>query len=84
MLNILHHQQFKDKLPSLMDQEMVFVANKTGELPGVEHDCGILKYGNQHAYIAVLIDELEDNESGKGTIAKIGKFIHDFLIRDTN
>ncbi|WP_226674550.1 serine hydrolase [Rossellomorea aquimaris] len=84
MLNILHHQQFKDKLPSLMDLEMVFVANKTGELPGVEHDCGILRYGNKHAYIAVLIDKLEDNESGKGTIAKVGKLIYDFLIRDTN
>jgi beta-lactamase class A len=84
MLHILHQQQFDTKLPSRMDREAVYVANKTGELPGVEHDCAILKLGNKTAYIAVLIDELEENKSGKDTIAQIGKLIFDFLISDDN
>lgn len=84
MVHILHKQQFDNKLPSRMDREVVFVANKTGELPGIEHDCAILKLGNKTAYIAVLIDELGENESGKDTIAQIGKLIFDFLINEDN
>ncbi len=44
MLGILHHQQFNNKLPSKMDGNRVYIANKTGELPGVEHDCAIVRY----------------------------------------
>ncbi|WP_179884893.1 serine hydrolase [Bacillus sp. AFS015802] len=82
MLNILQQQQFDNKLPSRMDREKVFVANKTGELPGVEHDCAILKFKNKTAYIAVLIDELDENEYGKDTIARIGKLIFNSLINE--
>ncbi|MCA1058814.1 class A beta-lactamase-related serine hydrolase [Rossellomorea aquimaris] len=82
MLRILHHQQFTNKLPAKMDRESVFVANKTGELPGVEHDCAIMKIGNKTAYIAVLIDGLGKNSSGKDTIAHIGKLIFDFIISE--
>jgi beta-lactamase class A len=82
MLNILHQQQFVTKLPSRMDRNAVYVANKTGELPGVEHDCAIVKLGNKTAYIAVLIDELEENQSGKETIVQIGKLIYDHLIKE--
>lgn len=82
MLHILHQQQFDTKLPSRMDRKAVYIANKTGELPGVEHDCAIIKFQEKTAYIAVLIDELEEDESGIDTFAQIGKLISDFLIKD--
>ncbi|OXS56769.1 hypothetical protein B1B00_16740 [Bacillus sp. DSM 27956] len=84
MLHILGQQQFDTKLPSRMDREAVYIGNKTGELPGVEHDCAIIKYREKTAYIAVLIDGLGETESGKDTIAQIGKLIYDFLIKDNS
>ncbi|MEI2663143.1 serine hydrolase [Rossellomorea sp. LJF3] len=81
MLHILQQQQFDTKLPSRIDREAVYIGNKTGELPGVEHDCAIIKFREKTAYIAVLIDELGESDSGKDTIAQIGKLIYDFLIK---
>jgi beta-lactamase class A len=81
MLFILHQQQFVTKLPARMDRKRVFIANKTGELPGVEHDCAIVRCEEKTAYIAVLIDGLEENDSARDTIAKIGKFLYDYLAK---
>lgn len=81
MLSILHQQQFDTKLPARMDRERVFIANKTGELPGVEHDCAIVRYEEKTAYIAVLIDGLGENETARNTIAEIGKFLYDYLAK---
>lgn len=78
----LRHQQFRDKLPVLMDQEKLTVLNKTGELPNVEHDCAIIDSQGRKAYVAVLMDRLVDQYSAKQTISRIGKHISDFLIRD--
>lgn len=84
MLYILGQQQFDTKLPSRMDQEKVYIGNKTGELPGIEHDCAIIKFREKTAYISVLIDGLGETESGKDTIAQIGELIYDFLIKDNS
>ena len=47
-------QQFNDGLPALLPDDVV-VAHKTGELPGVRHDVGILTgAGGRQAVIAVL------------------------------
>jgi beta-lactamase class A len=81
MLSILHQQQFDTKLPARMDRERVFIANKTGELPGVEHDCAIVRYEEKTAYIAVLIDGLGENETARDTIAEIGKLLYDYLVK---
>ncbi|GIN87211.1 serine hydrolase [Heyndrickxia sporothermodurans] len=80
ILSILAGQQFQHKLPAMMDLDHVFVANKTGEIPGVEHDVGIIHYGANKAYIAVLIDQLENSYSGKDSIARIGKVVSDYLV----
>lgn len=84
MLRILQQQQFDTKLPSRMDREAVYIGNKTGELPGIEHDCGIIKFRDKTAYVAVLIDELGESETGEDTIAQIGKLICDFLLKDNS
>jgi beta-lactamase class A len=77
--SFLLQQQFKDKLPVYIDNTLLKIGNKTGELPGVEHDCGIITYGNKQVFIAVLIDGLSEAESGKSTIRQIGKHINSFI-----
>lgn len=78
-LEIMGQQQFKDKLPAQMDDRL-FVANKTGELPKVEHDCAVLHFGKKTAFVAVLMDQLEDLQAGKQTMNQIGKHIYDYLV----
>ncbi len=79
MLTMLSRQQFRDKLPALVGGD-VKVFNKTGELPGVEHDCAILEStSGKIAYVAVLIDELQAPEDGRRAISRIGKLVYDYL-----
>lgn len=80
MIRILENQQFYQKLPGSMDRNRVFTANKTGELPGVEHDCAIIRYNQKTVYAAVLIDELKDSSEGSGLIMKVGKCLNDYLL----
>ncbi|MGG4547376.1 serine hydrolase [Rossellomorea marisflavi] len=79
MLTMLSHQQFRDKLPALLGDD-VKVFNKTGELPGVEHDCAIIESASgKYAYIAVLTDELPAPEEGRRVIRTMGKLIGDYV-----
>jgi beta-lactamase class A len=79
-LNIMHAQQFLDKLPAMLDTEEVFIANKTGGLPHVEHDCAILKYKGKTVYATVLTDQLEDSYAAKQFIGRIGRHIYEQLL----
>ncbi|WP_251554465.1 serine hydrolase [Neobacillus muris] len=83
-LNIMHAQQFQDKIPALMDLDKIYVANKTGGLPMVENDCAILRYKNKKAYAAILTNELEDAFMARQAISRIGKFVYDYLLASTN
>ncbi|MGA9228371.1 MAG: serine hydrolase [Mesobacillus sp.] len=78
-LSILNQQQFREKLPAYMNEEYIIAGNKTGELPGLEHDCAIVTFGQNRTFIAVLIDNLTDPEIGKSAIRQIGKHINDFI-----
>ncbi len=77
----LKHQQYREKLPALVDEDKIMVFNKTGELSNVEHDCAIFDYQGRFGYVAVLMDRLNNQETAKQTIRKIGKHISDFFIR---
>jgi beta-lactamase class A len=77
--SILLHQQFKEKLPAYIDETLINAGNKTGELPGLEHDCAVFSYGRRRAFVAVLIDGLTEAEIGKSTIRQIGKQINTFI-----
>jgi beta-lactamase class A len=77
--SLLRQQQFKEKLPFYMDDTLLQIGNKTGELPGVDHDCGIITYCKKEAIIVVLIDELSGPQSGKSTIQQIGKHINSYI-----
>jgi beta-lactamase class A len=57
-LQALERQQFNDGLPSLLPDE-VTVAHKTGELPGVRHDAGVITGPNgRQAVVAVLVSDI--------------------------
>jgi beta-lactamase class A len=57
-LQALAAQQFTDALPSLLP-DSVQVAHKTGELPGVRHDVGIITAANgRRAVVSVLVTGL--------------------------
>ncbi|MFM1655350.1 serine hydrolase [Brevibacillus sp. B_LB10_24] len=79
----LLHQQFQTKLPALVTGSRfrdVVIAHKTGELPGTEHDAGIISIHGRRAYVAVLTTGLEDNADGRRFIANIGKRVADYLL----
>ncbi|WP_066069016.1 serine hydrolase [Neobacillus soli] len=82
-LEMMNNQQFLDKLPAMMDLDKIFVANKTGGLPGVEHDCAVIKYRGKTAYIAVLMDKLNDVSAGTQTISRIGRRLYEYLLEET-
>lgn len=79
--DMLKHQQYRDKLPALVDKDEIMVFNKTGELSNIEHDCAIFDCQGRIGYSAVLMDRLDDQVTAKQTIRKIGKHISDFFIR---
>lgn len=58
-LQALEQQQFNDGLPSLLPDEVI-VAHKTGELPGVRHDVGVITGMNgRQAVVAVLVSGID-------------------------
>jgi beta-lactamase class A len=82
MLKMLHNQQFNQKLPAKINRDLIFVANKTGELPGVEHDCAILRYNEQTVYAAVLIDGLKENEAGSKILLRVGECLNEYMMEE--
>ncbi|MBV7506735.1 class A beta-lactamase-related serine hydrolase [Bacillus sp. sid0103] len=82
-LKIMSYQQFQDRLPGMMDLDKVFVANKTGSLLRVEHDCAVITYKGKTVYAAVLMDRLDDVFVGKQKISRIGKHIYDYLLEES-
>lgn len=78
MLDILKRQQVRDKLPFYLPEETVF-ANKTGTLPGVEHDAGLLFLPSGVYLICILLGDLPTNYQGIQCIAKLGQIIYNKL-----
>lgn len=73
-MRALEAQQFNDALPALLP-DGARVAHKTGELPGVRHDVGIITAaGGRRAVVSVLVTGLADPSAaapagGVGTAA---------------
>ncbi|KON85728.1 hypothetical protein AF332_02035 [Sporosarcina globispora] len=78
-LHILEKQQYKNKLANTMDTEKVKVASKTGELPGIEHDCAIFTRNEKTVYAAVLVDQLYNQSAGKEVLSSIGRRIYQYI-----
>ncbi|WP_052343656.1 serine hydrolase [Bacillus massiliigorillae] len=87
MHEMLEKQQFREKLPYYMDESLMWIGNKTGELPGVEHDCAIIKYGPHTVYAVILCSDLEQQQDGKQLIRVVGQTINEYLVslmKDSN
>ncbi|WP_206427354.1 serine hydrolase [Clostridium rectalis] len=81
MLDILKKQQCNNKLPVNISNKLQ-LAHKTGDLPGVEHDAGILFYKNQAFIIVVLTKDLENNTHGVQFNNKIGRLLSDSILNN--
>jgi beta-lactamase class A len=76
MLDLMLAQKVRDRLPALLPPG-AGVANKTGNLPEVTHDVGIV-YAPQPTYIiAVLSDRGGESEP----IAVLSRAIYDYFNR---
>lgn len=76
MRSILERQTDKCKLP-LHLPPTVRCQHKTGELPGAEHDAGII-YSPAGPYVlAIMSDGLTDNEQGRQVIARLSRALYD-------
>lgn len=78
MIDILCRQQIRDKLPFFWPESAV-IAHKTGTLPGVEHDGGILFLPNGPYLACILTADLPSNAEGIQAIAYLGKIIYENL-----
>lgn len=73
MLEILKGQQCNNKLPAQMNNSWPF-AHKTGDLPKLEHDCGILYTAKGPKLLIVFTNELQSNSLGVEFQNKIGRW----------
>lgn len=78
ILDILFRQQCNNKLPALMGSDIRF-AHKTGDLPGIEHDAGIIYAKGKEILVIVLTKELADNREGIRLNQEIGRLIYNLI-----
>lgn len=76
MLDILKRQQVRDKLPFYLPEETI-IANKTGTLPGIEHDAGILYLPDGEVIVSVLTANLTFNYLGLQLGARVGQIVYE-------
>ncbi|MFH0801074.1 MAG: serine hydrolase [bacterium] len=70
ILDIMRRQQFQEKIPLLLPSG-VEVANKTGEIQGVRHDCGIILIPERPVALSVLTKDCADGARADRLIAEI-------------
>jgi beta-lactamase class A len=63
ILKVLGEQELNNKIPAFLP-ETVTVMHKTGEIPGVEHDAGILQAGERQIVVVIMTNDLKDNMEG--------------------
>jgi beta-lactamase class A len=79
MIKILLDQKFNEKIPRYLPDD-VKVAHKTGSISKVEHDSGVIFLPDGRKYVLVVLSkDLDDNEKGIETIARISKLIYDYM-----
>jgi beta-lactamase class A len=71
MLHLLLRQRVNDRLPRLLPAS-VQVAHKTGNLPGVVNDAGILYGRNSTVLVAALVSDTNDEAAAADAIAQVG------------
>lgn len=95
IVDIMEHQQCRNKLPALvpavpsyapeedkktLKPDTVLVANKTGDLFGIQHDVGIFTLPDGRRYvISMFTGDLEEDADGINTIAKVSRAVYEAL-----
>ena len=93
IIDFMAHQQCINKLPSLlpaipswagaeerrnMKPGTVLVANKTGDLTGIQHDVGVFTLPDGRSYvIAMFTGGLESDRCGIEAIARVSRAVYD-------
>ena len=81
-IGIMERQQLNDRIPRLLPPE-VKVAHKTGALPGLCHDAGILQWESHEIIVAALTQGFPEPEAGLVDqaagilIARIGRMVYE-------
>lgn len=77
-LNIMKSQMHRDYIPRYLEDSII-IANKTGELNGLNHDIGIVYTGNIDYLIGVFTENGANNLENKRLIGNISKVIYDYI-----
>lgn len=78
MCAILERQTDRCKIPLLLPPNTI-CRHKTGELPGAEHDAGIVSTSDCTYVVAIMSDNLPDQTSGCQAIAEISRTVYDCM-----
>jgi beta-lactamase class A len=76
MLDILKRQQHNDRL-SVDFPEGTLFAHKTGQLPGIEHDAGILIMPQHVLILVALTRQPGENLAGPRFCGQVGRLVYD-------
>ncbi|MDX1614141.1 MAG: serine hydrolase [Candidatus Promineifilaceae bacterium] len=78
LLSLLMGQQLCAKLPANLPLNTT-IAHKTGELPGIEHDAGILYHGPAATIVVVMTSDLDSNVAGRELCRQVGRIVYDWV-----
>jgi hypothetical protein len=78
MLHLLLRQRVNDRLPRLLPADTQ-VAHKTGNLPGIVNDVGILYGRSSTVAIAVLVSDAADESAAATGIARVALAAHTYF-----
>lgn len=78
MLEMLSGQQFHKLGSHFIDPNMKQY-NKTGELPGFEHDVAVFQYKERFIYIAILTQGWKDKATALKLISRIGQLMMRYI-----
>jgi beta-lactamase class A len=84
MIAILEQQKFNDKIPAELP-DSVQVAHKTGAIPGVHHDAGLIILPDGQKYVLVLLSkDAPDGNKVTQMFADISKDIYDYVVSSSS
>jgi beta-lactamase class A len=77
MLDVLRRQQIRDRLPALLPED-VLVAHKTGNLPGIVNDGGIIS-GPDGRFVLIALSRDVDEIAATDAIARLAQRLHELI-----
>lgn len=66
-----------------LDDELI-IAHKTGDLPNLKHDAGIVYTESMDYIFAMVVWDAASDTYARNTIGKVSKLTYDYLISDTS